>query len=409
MSEFKMKPQKARSTVQDMNSIARQMKGLEDQILKIQRGLSFEVAQKERIRQRLKTAGNDTAAQYKGIYNSSSALNNIVNTYEMTERRLAGLKVPQYEMSKDTLLDNLSGAISFIASAPLVPSAAPDLIPSMLAPGGLINKLLDESVYGPGYEKSEFEGKIGKGTWTLDKLDREEKETYTSKNNEHGELKQSDINAFKVLQGTWKDTKSAIHIEGTAGDKDGTHAGYEFDVLKREKSAELYAGLYYTDPSTGEKKLRAAAGASLGYTLSALSTSAEAQLGDSNLGAYVKGEAAAGKLEAKASGVIGLRDAEGKFNPTAHGKLSAEVIAAEASVKGGIKVAGADVGVKASVNVGIGAHAEAGYKDGVLSLDIGASFGVGGSVKLEIDVGGMVDAACGAAKSAWGAFTSWFK
>jgi len=80
MSEFKMKPQRARATVQDMNSIARQMKNLEDEILKIQRGLSFEVAQKERIRQRLRTAGNNTAKQYKGIYNSSSTLNNIVNT-----------------------------------------------------------------------------------------------------------------------------------------------------------------------------------------------------------------------------------------------------------------------------------------------------------------------------------------
>lgn len=405
MSEFKMKPQKARSTVQDMNRIARQMKSLEDQILKVQRGLSFEVAQKERIRQRLKTAGNNTAAQYRGIYNSSSTLNNIVNTYEVTERRLAGSKVPRYEMVKDTHLDKIKDVISIIPM--IISPVLPALIPSIIAPGSLIGKLLDES--GLGYEKSEFEGNIGKGTWTLDKLDREKKETYKSKNNEHGELKQSDIQAFKLLQGTWKDTKSAFHVEDTVGDKDGTHAGYEFDILKREKSAELYAGLYYTDPSTGKKKLRAAAGASLGYTLSAFSTSAEAQLGDSNLGAYVKGEAAAGKLEAKASGVIGLRDAKGKFNPTAHGKLSAEAIAAEASVKGGVKIAGADVGVKASVNVGIGAHAEAGYKDGVLSLDIGASLGVGGSVKLEIDVGGMVDAACGAAKSVWGAFTSWLK
>ena len=114
-------------------------------------------------------------------------------------------------------------------------------------------------------------------------------------------------------------------------------------------------------------------------------------------------------MEAKASGVIGLRDAEGKFNPTAHGKLSVEAIAAEASVKGGIKVAGADVGVKASVNVGIGAHAEAGYKDGVFSLDIGASVGIGGSVKLEVDVDGMVDAVCGKVQSAWSALTGWFK
>ena len=408
MSEFKMKPQRARATVQDMNSIARQMKNLEDEILKIQRGLSFEVAQKERIRQRLRTAGNNTAKQYKGIYNSSSTLNNIVNIYETTERRLSGSKVPQYEMLRDTLIDNIKNDISLMPIFPFAPSG---FIPSIIAPGRVEDKLPCEITYG--YEKSEVENKFGKGSWDFDedkyKLKREEKETYVSINNEHDEVKQSKIEPFKLWQEKWKDTKSELHAEGTVGDKDGSHANYKFDVLKREASAEIYAGLYYTDPSTGEKKLRAAAGASVGYTLSALSTSAEAQLGDSNLGLYVKGEAAAGKVEAKASGVIGLRDAEGKFNPTAHGKLSVEAIAAEASVKGGIKVAGADVGVKASVNVGIGAHAEAGYKDGVFSLDIGASVGIGGSVKLEVDVDGMVDAVCGKVQSAWSALTGWFK
>ncbi len=65
--------------------------------------------------------------------------------------------------------------------------------------------------------------------------------------------------------------------------------------------------------------------------------------------------------------------------------------------------------IKASVNVGIGIHAEAGYKDGKFSLDIGASFGIGGSVKLEVDVSGTVKAVSGAAKSAWNTFTGWFK
>ena len=93
MSEFQLKPQKVRTTAQDMNNLARQMRSLEDQIWKVQSGLSFEVAQKERIRQRLRQAGNDAEAQYRGLCNSASVLNNIVNTYEATESRMAGVTV----------------------------------------------------------------------------------------------------------------------------------------------------------------------------------------------------------------------------------------------------------------------------------------------------------------------------
>ena len=60
MSEFKMKPQRVRSAAQDMSDIAKKMNDLEEEILKIRGRLSFEVAQKERIRQRLKTAGDNT-------------------------------------------------------------------------------------------------------------------------------------------------------------------------------------------------------------------------------------------------------------------------------------------------------------------------------------------------------------
>lgn len=151
------------------------------------------------------------------------------------------------------------------------------------------------------------------------------------------------------------------------------------------------------------------AGTSLGFTMSALSVEAEQQLGNSVLGCYTKSEIEVGKAEVKGEGVIGLRDAEGKINPTIHAKASAEAIAAEASIKGGVKVAGTDVGVKASVNVGIGAHAEAGYKDGKFSLDIGASVGIGGSVKLEIDMSGTIEAVSGAVKSTWNKFTGWLK
>ena len=42
-------------------------------------------------------------------------------------------------------------------------------------------------------------------------------------------------------------------------------------------------------------------------------------------------------------------------------------------------------------------------------IKTGNSFGIGGSVKLEVDVSGTVKAVSGAAKSAWNTFTGWFK
>jgi hypothetical protein len=80
---------------------------------------------------------------------------------------------------------------------------------------------------------------------------------------------------------------------------------------------------------------------------------------------------------------------------------SAEAIAGEISGKVGAKVLGTDVGVSGSLNYGVGAHANIGFSDGKLSLDVGATLGVGASVKLDIDVSGTVNAVCDGAKAAW--------
>ena len=64
------------------------------------------------------------------------------------------------------------------------------------------------------------------------------------------------------------------------------------------------------------------------------------------------------------------------------------------------------------MNVGIGAHADIGYHDGTFHVDVGASLGLGASVKVDVDVGGFIDnvadtagkaidAVTGAGKSLW--------
>lgn len=122
-----------------------------------------------------------------------------------------------------------------------------------------------------------------------------------------------------------------------------------------------------------------------------------------------------GKAEAKADATAQIFGSDGKLDAQLGASAKAEAIAAEVEGSAGINVLGGEVGVKGSVNVGIGAHADVGYRDGVVKVDIGASLGVGASVALEVDVGGMVDtitdtatAAWEGVKSGWKAFTSWF-
>lgn len=80
----------------------------------------------------------------------------------------------------------------------------------------------------------------------------------------------------------------------------------------------------------------------------------------------------------------------------------------EASATAGATIAGTSVNAKGSVKVGIGAHADVGYSDGVLSLDIGASLGIGVGVSLEIDFSGTVDAVADFAGNAWSGITGLF-
>ena len=104
------------------------------------------------------------------------------------------------------------------------------------------------------------------------------------------------------------------------------------------------------------------------------------------------------------------------LEPQFGASAKAEATAAELEGSLGVNVLGGEVGVSGSVSVGVGAHADVGYKDGVFKFDIGASIGLGGSVGSEVDIGGMVDTVCDAAESAWNGLekggktaTNWFK
>ena len=183
--------------------------------------------------------------------------------------------------------------------------------------------------------------------------------------------------------------------------------GGKMDVAvgKAEAHAEWGAGLYVvsTDKNGNTiRKFSPGVHGEVGASITALEVNYENQLlGDENLGFNVEGGVTVGKVGAKAEGGFQIYGEDGKLKPQIGVSASAEAIGGEISGKAGVNVLGGEVGVKGSLNYGIGAHADVGYKDGVFKVDIGATLGVGASVSLEVDIGGMVNTVADAAASAW--------
>ncbi len=183
-----------------------------------------------------------------------------------------------------------------------------------------------------------------------------------------------------------------------------------------EAHANISAGLYTLDYK-GEKKFSPGVNAEVGASVTALDVEWEQQWrGDEMLGLNSDVEVKAGDAGAKADIGIQLYGEDGKLKPQFGASAKAEATAAELEGSVGVNVLGGEVGVSGSVSVGVGAHADVGYKDGVFKFDIGASIGLGVSVGAEVDIGGMVDTVCGASESAWNGLkkgwktaTSWFK
>ena len=186
-------------------------------------------------------------------------------------------------------------------------------------------------------------------------------------------------------------------------------------VGEAEAHAGVSAGLYVIG-ADGEKKFSAGVNAEVGASVSALEAGWENQLlGDENLGLNADAKVTVGKAEAKADATAQIFGDDGKLDIQLGASAKAEASAGEAEASAGINVLGGEVGVKGSVNVGIGAHADVGYRDGIFKVDIGASLGIGASVSFDVDVGGMVDtisdtatAAWDGIKDGWNKFTSWF-
>lgn len=215
-------------------------------------------------------------------------------------------------------------------------------------------------------------------------------------------------------KGTIFEGKEEVKIEGSIldgrlnGSNDWSEGSIEGKLLTAEAHAEAAAGLYiYTKDKNGNTKkiLSPGVSAEVGTSVAVVDVEADGRIGlgeeKNMLGLY--GNVDAELLSAEAKGKISVN-----LGKEVYVEAGAEANLAKISGSGGISVLGADVGVSGSLKVGIGAHAQAGYTDGKLKVDIGAAVGVGFDVGFEIDVGGTVDAVCDAASGIWdGATDIW--
>lgn len=199
--------------------------------------------------------------------------------------------------------------------------------------------------------------------------------------------KLENIGEIKIASIGTEDSVSFWSADTEIGTKDSSHFSVNASALKADYNAEAFASTV-------------GVGVAAGVSVSAFTASEEAQLGNSMLGVYEKAEVSAGKLDADIKGMVGFFDQNGDFNPGLYGGISAEALAGEAKATLGTKVLGTDLSATLGVNYGIGAHANVGFVDGKLSVDVGATLGVGVSAKFDIDVSGSIKALAGAAKSA---------
>lgn len=451
MDEFKVKIPQLRNAVSQENDISRELGALRDELYNVKQSLRFKIAQRERINTRLKTEREAVNGQTTKMKRLSGKLSDIADLYERTELELSGKGVPKGgNKLPEWLLPYASGDLQAVIK--VLPWLLPGMVPgiSFYRPSkvtSIVDFLLDNTTF-DGYmgdvttTGTEWKTK-NKGNFSTDSINdinEELKQKTKDWNKAHGldtkvpgsikgeydhntgkwmPVDQNNPDAVKAFNDEMKRQKmegsvkvagvssvvSAAFLTGeaTAGDKSKTHASAKVEVGKAEAYAEAYAGLYQVDPASGKRIFKPGVGGRVGATATAFTATEEAQLGDSNLGVYVKSTQSAGRVGATAAFAAG--GIEGGAVTALYAGARAEAIAGEITGTAGAKVLGTDVGISGSLNYGIGAHADVGIKDGKFSIDIGATVGVGASVKLEIDVSGTVNAICGGAKAAWAAIT----
>lgn len=182
--------------------------------------------------------------------------------------------------------------------------------------------------------------------------------------------------AYKENQYAYK--SDHLEMEGT------------LSALKGDFSASWQAGLYaYKVDKDGKthRTLSPSVSAEIGGSVSLLSADGSITNDFGFFKNKITGSVEVGQAEMKGNVAIGIID--GKVNASAG--VSAEANLVKVGVSDTISLGPVDVEGSAALTVGIGGHAKVGIDDGVLTIDIGASFGVGFETKVSIDTSGIVE------------------
>lgn len=406
MSDFSIKTNDVKVLARNFNNISGNMQDYHNEAESILR--SLENTSSLGVGLRLLSPDFQMDQNIRLSRSMGDQLEKIVQRYQQAENknsRQDGNESKNDTKTEKTLLDFIYNAIPYIDIFIGYPnmfcpprfypvSVTPMLILGLLgASSGGASDNAEESENTDGKTKSSYKKKLAKAEKDSDDVkivyDTKTKTTKTidpdnkKENDEFDDNKSLKTNVY--IYG--KDWATREALDGTGeqewGDKNGIHGTVEGKVLEYE-----YGPKAYVVPGG------AVAGIGAGLTLEKVE--GRAQIGDEDTNAYLEGEVVVGKVSGKVEGQLGFDD-KGKFG--AYAGMEAEAIAAELSAKGGFKVDGVDVGIKGSVDVGVGAHANVGYKDGKIYVDAGASCGVGGSVSLEVDVSEKVDQVINTAQS----------
>lgn len=238
------------------------------------------------------------------------------------------------------------------------------------------------------YENVEFKPHLLKGDLSSFLDDVNDK--FDDKMKENGLLKKESSKGlsrdFAIASIEGEKTVSLLHAEGEYTNGRFSTKG-SVDVLTAGYTAEAGLGKFTYKDKDGKEIGAIGLYGELGGSVAAAKAEGEVRYGTDVFGVYAKGDAKVLSASAKAESVFAWSDRglQAKVGAGAEANL------AEVSASTGIRVAGTDVGVKASAKVGVGAKADVGFKDGKFTFDVGASLGVGFELGFDVDVSDTID------------------
>lgn len=433
MAKIWIEPSKAKGVLNLEDSLEKALNSMSNEVDGIRSGLRQKIAGQEQIAARLKDAVNQLKKEATATGAMRLGLEQIIAQYERTENGNRDRAVPD-----KASIQQSGGAGESSQAAPEIDwEQLKKTLAELIGPQGFLGPTITIGPFIPwildtvkpifendGVADNPFfklEGEIDnkhEGEWEIKSFDKKKdpinggSQKLYYRDLETGQITTVDPNDQTAMAEFKKHNKGSIPVDvtlagiGVSGsaaifdnDFGGTYdwGGHEGNVSfgKIEGTADAYLGW-------------GAIGAEVGASISAFSAKEKGYLGTEDANIYGEVGVDVGRAEAKAGVSAGIVDKSGSINPSLYAGASAEAIAGEITGKAGVDIGGVDVGVEGSLNYGIGAHANVGLHDGKLSVDIGATLGVGASVKLEVDVSGAVDALAGTADAIWSGVTNLF-